>query len=130
MVIVDLPIPGAPPISTSDPGTSPPPSTRSNSPIPVAEPLHPRCLDLAERHRRERAAGRARERRLRRRAGAAARFSSAIVFHSPQPGQRPCHFGLSCPQELQAKTVAERGIPARLRAAVDGFAPGRVLHRG
>jgi hypothetical protein len=43
-------------------------------------------------------------------AGAAARFSSAIVFHSPQPGQRPCHFGLSCPQEVQAKTVAERAI--------------------
>jgi hypothetical protein len=43
-------------------------------------------------------------------AGADARFSSAIVFHSPQPGQRPCHFGLSCPHEVQAKTVAERGI--------------------
>ena len=54
--------------------------------------------------------------------GAAARFSSAIVFHSPQPGQRPCHFGLSCPQEVQAKMVAERAIQARLRAAVDGFA--------
>src|SRR3954451_823974 len=55
--------------------------------------------------------------------GAAARFSSAIVFHSPQPGQRPCHLGLSCPHELQAKTVADLGIPARLRATVDGFAP-------
>ena len=41
---------------------------------------------------------------------AGARFSSAIVFHSPQPGQRPCHFGLSCPQEVQAKTVAERAF--------------------
>ena len=28
------------------------------------------------------------------RAGAA-RCSSTNVFHSPQPGQRPCHFGLS-----------------------------------
>jgi hypothetical protein len=45
------------------------------------------------------------------RAGAEARFSSAIVFHSPQPGQRPCHFGLSCPQALQAKTVADLAIP-------------------
>jgi hypothetical protein len=54
---------------------------------------------------------------------AEARFSSAIVFHSPQPGQRPCHFGLSCPHEVQAKTVADFGITARLRAAVDGFAP-------
>jgi len=56
-------------------------------------------------------------------AGAAARFSSVIVFHSPQPGQRPCHFGLSWPQAVHAKTVAERAISARLRAPVDGFAP-------
>jgi DNA polymerase III subunit epsilon len=45
------------------------------------------------------------------------------VFHSSQPGQRPCHFGLSWPQVLQAKIVAERGITARLRAGVDGLAP-------
>ena len=56
-------------------------------------------------------------------AGAEARFSSHIVFHSPQPGQRPCHFGLSWPHEVQAKMVAERGIPARLRAVLDGLAP-------
>jgi DNA polymerase III subunit epsilon len=56
-------------------------------------------------------------------AGAAARFSSLIVFHSPQPGQRPCHFGLSWPQPVQAKTVEERAIPARLSAALDGLAP-------
>ena len=31
---VDLPIPGSPPMSTSEPGTSPPPRTRSSSPIP------------------------------------------------------------------------------------------------
>ncbi len=33
---VDLPMPGSPPMSTSDPWTSPPPSTRSNSETPVA----------------------------------------------------------------------------------------------
>jgi hypothetical protein len=27
--------------------------------------------------------------------------SSIIVFHSPQAGQRPIHFELSLPQELQ-----------------------------
>ena len=43
-------------------------------------------------------------------AGAAARFSSVMVFHSPQPGQRPCHLGLSWPHEEQAKIVAERAI--------------------
>ena len=30
---VDLPIPGSPPTSTTEPGTIPPPSTRANSPI-------------------------------------------------------------------------------------------------
>jgi len=28
------------------------------------------------------------------------------VFHSPQPGQRPCHFGLCAPQAEQLKIVA------------------------
>ena len=32
---VDLPMPGSPPSSTSEPGTMPPPSTRSNSPMPL-----------------------------------------------------------------------------------------------
>jgi hypothetical protein len=32
------------------------------------------------------------------------------VFHSPQPGQRPCHFGLSWPQAEQAKRVLERAM--------------------
>ena len=45
------------------------------------------------------------------------------MFHSPQPGQRPCHFGLSCPHAVQAKTVAERAIPTRLSAELDGLAP-------
>src|SRR5918992_1480878 len=35
VVSVDLPIPGNPPIRTSEPGTRPPPSTRSSSPMPV-----------------------------------------------------------------------------------------------
>src|SRR5450759_2860165 len=34
-VSVDLPMPGEPPSSTSEPGTRPPPSTRSSSPMPV-----------------------------------------------------------------------------------------------
>src|SRR5690606_23635497 len=33
--MVDLPIPGSPPISTTDPLTSPPPSTRSSSEDPL-----------------------------------------------------------------------------------------------
>ena len=41
-----LPIPGEPPSSTSEPGTSPPPSTRSNSPIPVRS-LSPRSEETS-----------------------------------------------------------------------------------
>ena len=33
--MVDLPIPGSPPISTTDPATRPPPSTRSSSDEPL-----------------------------------------------------------------------------------------------
>ena len=95
---VDLPMPGDPPINTSDPGTKPPPSTRSSSPMPVR-----RRSTFAARTSRSATGVSARppppepepERPLAARTGAAARASSAIEFHSPQPGQRPCHFGLS-----------------------------------
>ena len=39
-----------------------------------------------------------------------ARASSVSVFHSPQPAQRPCHFGSSWPQVEQVKTVVGRGM--------------------
>ena len=45
------------------------------------------------RRRGGRARRRGRRRPSPRAAGAAARCSSASVFHSPQPAQRPCHFG-------------------------------------
>ena len=48
-VSVDLPMPGEPPSSTSEPGTRPPPRTRSNSPIPVRQPLDLRDLDVPQR---------------------------------------------------------------------------------
>ena len=63
-------------------------------------------LHLGERHRAHRLAGARRASR----AGAGARCSSTNVFHSPQPGQRPCHFGLSCPHAEQAKRVLERAM--------------------
>ena len=51
VVSVDLPIPGAPPIRTSDPGTMPPPRTLSSSPMPGAQPLVVGGLHLAEEDR-------------------------------------------------------------------------------
>ena len=37
--------------------------------------------------------------------GASTARSSTMVFHSPQPGQRPCHLGLSFPHWEQTKRV-------------------------
>ena len=105
---MDLPIPGEPPSSTSDPGTSPPPSTRSSSPIPVASRATRSAATSASRTGRTAPATRA--------AAAAAgparasRRSSTSVFHAPQPGQRPCHFVASAAQAEQMKTVAGRGM--------------------
>ena len=84
----DLPIPGEPPSSTSEPGTRPPPSTRSSSAIPVRQPLGALGAHLAQRHRLAAAPGRsAPSRRSRPGAGAGAARSS--VFQSPQPGHWP-----------------------------------------
>ena len=69
------------------------------------------------RPRRAEPAARLAPERLGRAAGGRGRArSSTNVFHSPQPGQRPCHLGLSCPHAEQTKRVAERAIPARLSA--------------
>ena len=51
VVSVDLPIPGAPPISTSEPGTIPPPSTLSSSPIPVVSRSRSAAATSRERDR-------------------------------------------------------------------------------
>ena len=53
VVSVDLPIPGAPPISTSDPGTIPPPRTLSSSPMPVLSAIVFVGGDAPQRHRRD-----------------------------------------------------------------------------
>jgi hypothetical protein len=40
------------------------------------------------------------------------RASSTIVFHSPQPGQRPCQRGASAAHWEQMKVVFARAIVA------------------
>ena len=102
-VKVDFPIPGDPPIRTSEPGTIPPPRTRSSSAMPVVI----RATCWASTSRRGTGFAARPDRVAEPRAGATAR-SSTSEFHSPQPGQRPCHFGLSCPHEEQANTDADR----------------------
>jgi catechol 2,3-dioxygenase-like lactoylglutathione lyase family enzyme len=46
-----------------------------------------------------------------------------MVFHAPQPGQRPCHFGSACPHSEQTKEVRARAISMSVGSGEDGFAP-------
>jgi hypothetical protein len=106
--IVDLPIPGSPPMRIIDPGTIPPPRTKSNSSIPVfqrlaSDPwtsrsrgvgatLPPSASDRAPAIRRD-------DPPLTVTFGAM--ISSTSVFHSPHVSQRPCHRGYSAPHSVQ-----------------------------
>src|SRR5687768_8545853 len=100
---VDLPMPGSPPMRMSEPGTMPPPSTKSNSSRSVAQRasdvlvISPSGCDFvgvlpcAE--------------------GALFSFlllvlsSSTSVFHALHAGHCPCQRGLSLPQSVQKKAV-------------------------
>ena len=120
VVSVDFPMPGAPPISTSEPGTSPPPSTLSSSPMPV---LRRSCRGVATS-----ASATGCTAALDRLAAPPARvacdrLSSTSVFHSPQPGQRPAQRAVSCPQAEQTWTEELRGMRFRLRAGSDVIGP-------
>ena len=94
-------MPGSPPMSTSDPGTMPPPSTRSNSPMPEWT----RSCSLSSISSRV-FAGAAGVSTVLFRAGPAAGAGAAgacssILFHAPQDGQRPIHLADSYPQSVQ-----------------------------
>ena len=98
-------MPGSPPIRVAEPGTKPPPATRSNSSIPVA--TRGSGLDAPERssNAKARPAG-ARRADLPPTPSAAA--SSMIVFHSPQDSHLPCQRWVIAPQFWQ--TYEERGL--------------------
>ena len=106
---VDLPMPGSPPSSTSDPGTMPPPSTRSNSPMPVESRA---CCSISMSAYKRARCRRARQRVAMRRAPARRRSrparSSTSEFQAPQSAQRPSHFGDCAPHSWQTKTVVGR----------------------
>src|SRR5215475_3693642 len=97
-------MPGSPPSSTSDPGTTPPPRTRSSSPMPVcrrssASPSTSTSFTGRAEPPEAPHAGR------RSSAGAA---SSTSVFQPLQSGQRPSHLAAWNPQDWQVKCV--RGL--------------------
>src|SRR5207247_10088085 len=108
---VDCPSPGSPPTSPTDPGTMPPPNTKSNSSSPVFHrSMTPPCTSA-------------------RRIGGTAvgRYVLAVLpalppyrptafstrlFHAPQASHRPAHFGCSGPHSVQRNTERPLGIRA------------------
>ncbi len=89
-------MPGSPPSSTTAPGTSPPPSTRSSS----ARPVGIRSTLFAWTPASGTIAERAPETVSKRFAGGVATDSTS-VFHVPQCGHWPCHLGDCPPHSVQ-----------------------------
>ena len=100
---VDFPMPGAPPTSTREPFTAPPPRTRSSSLIPVSN--RSSLLASTSRSSRGRFLGTRRPPPPLEAATAAFFLVSAgcstTVFQAPQAGHWPCHFGISFPHSVQ-----------------------------
>ena len=93
-------MPGAPPMTVTDPGTRPPPSTRSTSPTPVV--VGERSSVGTSPTRRAGSAATGPDRPTARTA------SSVRVFHSPHVGHCPAHWGDAPPQDEQRWTVRDR----------------------
>ena len=92
-------MPGSPPTSSAEPGTSPPPVTRSNSAMPVTRRGGGASSVLRSSS--------ANLRPLTRRAALApmggAAPSSVMVFQPPQASHLPDHLGVAAPQDWQTK---------------------------
>src|SRR4030095_17133182 len=94
----------SPPRRISDPGTTPPPSTRSNSPMPVdsrtlcdiSTSAYSLAVDDVENCEKRLVGGVP--------AGDSAR-SSTSEFHAPHSVQRPIHLGACAPHSWQTKTT-------------------------
>ena len=102
---VDLPIPGSPPISTKEPGASPPPSTRSNSVFAVLS----RRVSSVETSLSATTlwTGPPRPRPPRPALSATGITACSLrEFHSPQNGQRPTHLGVVLPQFVQRNSIS------------------------
>ena len=105
-----LPMPGSPPNSTIEPGTRPPPSTRSTSPIPLTI-RSASALDSSEMGEMAPTANAAVV-RSRARAAATGRLMtvSTSVFHASHDGHCPAQRGVSAPHCWQTCTVRTAGM--------------------
>src|SRR5947208_9156790 len=95
-------MPGSPPTNTTDPGTMPPPSTKSNSRRPVCQRSTPGPAPRADRRTGGLPDGVAPI--LSARPPVRPTASSTSVFHAPHASQRPPHLGCSAPQSVQRNT--------------------------
>ena len=108
-------MPGSPPTNVTEPGTSPPLSTRSSSPIPVGFGCHS-CASTSEM-------GTGASRRPNNAADETfdtSSSSSTSVFQPSQPGQRPTHLGTLVPHSVQRNT-------ARSLATATPYAPHETV---
>src|ERR1700761_2591355 len=105
--MVDLPMPGSPPTNSAEPGTKPPPVTRSNSAMPVMR----RAGGASSVFK----SSSANLRRLTRRPAVApmggAAPSSVMVFQPPQDSHLPDHLGVVAPQVWQTKVGEDLAMP-------------------
>src|SRR5437867_5820584 len=125
---VDLPMPGSPPTSVTEPGTIPPPSTKSNS----ARPVFQRATASPFRSVR-RIGGLAVGRPLTAEPTFRPTGSSTRLFHAPQLSQRPPHFGWSAPHSVQRNTDlpldTDRSLARRVVVEARVFLFEVQLHR-
>ena len=91
-------MPGSPPISTTPPGTMPPPSTRSSSSWPVGERATSAASISASVATAAVFASGWKRCRV---AAADSATPSSSVFQASQCGHLPSHFGLVPPHSLQ-----------------------------
>src|SRR5262249_5416729 len=109
---VDLPMPGSPPISVTEPATRPPPKTRSSSPMPVSTRGSSAPLTSASVFAPTDPGASAA------RAVAAAGFvtvTGVSEFHALHCGHCPCHLRLSLPHSSQRKIARALAMLVSLR---------------
>src|ERR1700745_674067 len=109
---VDLPMPGSPPTSSTEPRTKPPPVTRSSSAMPEGRRGASWLLPLRL------SSWNVRPLRLERmETGTAPESSSASVFHSPQASHLPCQRLYAAPQFWQTKERVDLAMRTELSLA-------------
>src|SRR5258706_3649639 len=102
---VDFPMPGGPPRRITDPGTTPPPNTRSNSARPVAERTKGATRTSSKRTTSEEKLVIERLRTPAAERGGAMSSSSTKEFQCSHSGQRPSQRALEWPHSWQRNDV-------------------------